>query len=264
MLTGGRLEHRYVANRLCAALPVLAVVVDERVRTPSLRRAFRGGVTRGLSRICLHAFRKAVRDAEAREKSVRRILGEELTTSFPDGTPLIHVDGINSPQALAAVRDLRPDALAVFGTGIVGVEMLGLATELSFNLHTGISPRYRGTDCAFWPIANREPEWIGATVHECTADVDGGQIFGSARAPYRRGDTVHDIFGRAVARGADLYVETLRRYVSEGGITGEPQDLGEGREYRGYMRTLWPELRARWALRRGLAAAETSVAPDAL
>jgi methionyl-tRNA formyltransferase len=130
--------------------------------------------------------------------------------------------------------------------------VLGLARERAFNLHTGVSPRYRGTDCAFWPVVNREPEWLGATVHECTAAVDGGQIYGLARAEWEPGDGIHELFARAVAAGADLYVEAVRRYLDEGGITGELQDLSTGREYRGYMRTLGPELRARWALRRGL------------
>ena len=43
-----------------------------------------------------------------------------------------------------------------------------------------------------------------------------------------------------------------REIVALARRTGAPQDLGTGKEYRGYMRTLVPELRARWALRRGL------------
>jgi methionyl-tRNA formyltransferase len=120
------------------------------------------------------------------------------------------------------------------------------------NLHTGVSPRYRGTDCAFWPVANREPEWIGATVHECTAAIDGGQIFGVAPAGWRPDDRLHELFARAVECGAGLYVDVMRRYLRHGALKGERQDLTEGAEYRGYMRTLGPELRARVALRRGL------------
>jgi methionyl-tRNA formyltransferase len=215
-----------------------------------------------MSRIGLYAFRKAVRDAAAREASARRILGIGPDAHFPEDVEVIRVEGINSEAAVNAVRQLRPDALAVFGTGIVRAEMLSLAGEVAFNLHTGISPRYRGTDCAFWPVVNGEPEWIGATVHECTADVDGGQIFGCVRASYVDGDSVHDLFARAVAAGAGLYVETLRAYVRHGMPSGRPQDLREGREYRGYMRTLWPELRARAALRRGFRGSGAGTRPS--
>jgi methionyl-tRNA formyltransferase len=130
--------------------------------------------------------------------------------------------------------------------------MLALPGGPSLNLHTGISPRYRGTDCAFWPVANREPQWLGATVHECTSAVDGGQIYGVVAAHWELGDGLHELFARAVAAGAELYADIVTSYVRGESPAGEAQDLESGREYRGYMRTLRPELRARWALRRGL------------
>lgn len=252
LLTADGLEHRYVANRICRDLPIEAVVVDTRVRKPSLRRAFRGGIGRGLGRLAYFAFRKAARDEKRYGAALRQVLGEEQTAEFAARDRVIRVDGINGSSALDEVRRLKPDALLIYGTAIVGDQMLGLARDIAFNLHTGISPRYRGTDCAFWPVVNGEPQWIGATAHECTADVDGGRIFGIARADWLPGDRIHELFARAVATGADLYVETVRRYVDDVTLPGQAQDLSSGREYRGYMRTLWPELRARWALRRGL------------
>jgi methionyl-tRNA formyltransferase len=251
VLTGDGIEHRYVAARLCEAFDVDLVVVDRHVRPPSLRRAFRGGVRHGLGRLAFAAFRRATRDAERRERALHRVLGDPPLPAARS----IEVDGINSVVAREAVDAAAPDILLVFGTTIVGPEMLALARRVALNLHTGVSPRYRGTDCAFWPLVNREPEWLGATVHECTADVDGGRIFGVARAHWQRRDGIHELFARAVAAGAELYVETLVRFLAEAPV-GEPQDLRIGKEYRGYMRTLVPELRARWALRRGLLAPE--------
>jgi folate-dependent phosphoribosylglycinamide formyltransferase PurN len=238
-----------VVNRLCRELTVAAVVVDERERPPSLRRACRGGLRRGLGRVGLLAFRKLVRDDRAYNRAVERVLGDLHRFEHDQ---LVHVEGINGAEALEAVRSLDPDAIAVYGTTIVRDSMLALARDMAFNMHTGISPRYRGTDCAFWPVVNREPEWIGATVHECTSAVDGGRIYAVARAQWQQDDGMHELFARAVATGAALYVDTLRRYVTEGAIEGAPQDLSCGREYRGAMRTLAVELRGRRALRNGL------------
>jgi methionyl-tRNA formyltransferase len=252
VLTGDGPGEHYVANRLCEALPIAAIVVDTHVRPQSLRRAFRGGAARGCSRLGLFAFRAAIGDRRARDAALRRVLGAELTASFAAPHLVTRVDGVNSPQAIDAVSAGRPDALLVFGTSIVGPEVLGLARDRAFNLHSGMSPRYRGTDCAFWPVVNREPQWIGATVHECTADVDGGAVFAVAAAPWVAQDGLHDLFARALIRGADLYVDAVARYLRDGDIVGQPQDLHSGTEYRGYMRTLGPELRAHWALRRGL------------
>lgn len=251
LLTADGPEHRYVANRLCLAVPVEAVIVDVAARRPSIRRAFRGGTRQGISRVALQAFRIAVRDEAARSTAIRTTLGDQLTSSFLAEDRVIRVCGMNVADARAAVSRLEPDALLVYGTSIIGDEMLDQARDLAFNMHTGMSPRYRGTDCAFWPVVNGEVEWLGATVHECTARVDGGPVFSVAAAKWDPHDGLHELFARAVATGADLYVDVVRRYLL-GSVDGEPQDPSIGHEYRGYMRTLGPELRARRALRRGL------------
>lgn len=252
VLTGDGPEHHYVTNRLCSELPIHTVVVDTRYRPRSLRRAFRGGALIGLSRVGLFAFRRLVSDDEGRARALRRVLTDELSGSFTHDELVRRVDGVNSAQAQAALRAARPDVLLVFGTSIVNAETLAIVRDKALNLHTGMSPRYRGTDCAFWPVANREPHWIGATVHECTAAIDGGQIFAVAPAEWQPDDRLHDLFARAVVCGSCLYVDVVQRYLRDGALHGERQDLGQGTEYCGYMRTLAPELRARAALRLGL------------
>lgn len=126
---------------------------------------------------------------------------------------------------------------------------LARARQLALNLHTGISPRYRGTSCAFWPIHNGEPEWVGATVHQCVAAVDGGRIFATVHATVRRGDDLHRIFARAVRAGADAYVAVIGDAMA-GTVVGVPQDLSAGREYPGSDRGILSEIRARCRLRR--------------
>src|SRR4051812_38299390 len=116
ILTGDGLEHRYVANRLCAELPVAAVIVDTTQRAPRLRRAFRGGVVHGVGRIALFAFRKAVRDPAARDRALVGVLGADAVAGFAAEDRVIRVEGINSPDAHAAVSALQPSALLVYGT----------------------------------------------------------------------------------------------------------------------------------------------------
>jgi hypothetical protein len=77
-------------------------------------------------------------------------------------------------------------------------------------------------------------------------------VFGVAAADWEPDDRLHELFACALIGGAELYVDAVQRYLRDGKIDGKPQDLSVGTEYRGYMRTLGPELRARWALRRGL------------
>ena len=130
---------------------------------------------------------------------------------------------------------MAPDFIAVYGTGIVPDSVLSKATKKAFNMHTGISPYYRGAACAFWPIHEGEPDMVGATVHECVSAVDGGEIYATAKAPLFRGDSLHAIFARAAKAGAEAYARVLVDAVN-GRLTGQGQDLSQGREFRGSMR----------------------------
>ena len=143
ILTGNGPEHRYVANRLCRALPIDAVIVDVSARAPSVRRAFRGGMRRGVARLALFAFRKAVRDTHARDRALRGVLGRDATASFLAEDRVTRVEGINSAAARGAVTAARPDVLLVFGTAIVCDELLAIARRAAFNMRTGLSPRVK-------------------------------------------------------------------------------------------------------------------------
>jgi methionyl-tRNA formyltransferase len=116
-------------------------------------------------------------------------------------------------------------------------------------MHTGISPYYRGAACAFWPIHEGEPEKVGATVHECTSAIDGGEIYMTAQAPLFRGDGVHAVFARAAKVGADCYARVVDDAIHDR-LAGRSQDLSEGREFRGAMRSLVAEVLTRWRLRK--------------
>jgi folate-dependent phosphoribosylglycinamide formyltransferase PurN len=127
-------------------------------------------------------------------------------------------------------------------------------------MHTGWSPDYRGSDCAFWPLFDRHLELLGATVHEATGDVDGGPIYGRARAHLEQHDLIHAVFARCVQAGTDEYVDVLTLLGTNESLKPETQDLSRGREYRAVDLTLGADLRVRWAIRRGLVRRYTGAA----
>ena len=183
-----------------------------------------------------------------REESLHRVLGRSAQ-AFHREDLLVPVGRPKDGVLARRVAEIDPDIIAVYGTGIVPDNVLRLARNVALNMHTGLSPWYRGVACAFWPIVDGKPEMVGATVHECTSKVDGGHIFFRQRAPLYRGDDLHAIFARAVAVGAMGYVEVISR-ASNGELAGERQDLTIGREFRGNMLGLRAELAARRSLRR--------------
>jgi methionyl-tRNA formyltransferase len=112
------------------------------------------------------------------------------------------------------------------------------ATSGAVNLHLGLSPRYRGSHCVFWPLYNEEPEWIGVTVHYVDAGIDSGPILAQARPLVTADDTLESLDAKCLLLGYDL----LARVVGDlraGGRSATPQALSEGRVY--YARELTPE-----------------------
>jgi methionyl-tRNA formyltransferase len=210
----------------------------------------RKGLPHVLNKAARTVFLAAIRDNAARDKALRRLLGFQ-SEAFAAPQVVEYVDGINSKQTIRLIKECAPDAILVYGTSVVKESVLGIAQDRCFNMHTGVSPYYRGTSCAFWPVVNGEFELLGATIHECTSRIDGGSIFEVVRTPFVPGDDLHTVFGRAVFAGAGAYVRVMERYLA-GELDGTQQDLGLGREYYGSELTLGPELRARirLALRR--------------
>jgi hypothetical protein len=246
LLTREGAEHCYVANTLAAAIPLHSIIVDRSALRANLRRALRIGKLHFLMKAARSVFLMAIGDARSRKRTLKAFFaGKGDAIAALD--KIIPVEGINSLASQDRLREMKPDVILVYGTSLVKQPVLDFARDLCINMHTGISPEYRGTACAFWPIVNGEFDMVGATVHECTSKVDGGMIYEIVRSKVERGDNLHKVFARAAAAGAEAYVRVVQRYLG-GSLEGTPQDLSKGREYLGSDLTLQSELKARFRL----------------
>jgi len=232
---------------------IVGIVVTEQPRVTlwkRIRRAIRrfgfGGM---ISRVLLKLVLNMTGETSRRRADLARVVSD---SDFPTGIPTYKTIGVNSAQTQAQLRELAPDILCVYGTYIVSNATLSIAKQHALNLHTGLSPRYRGADCDFWPLYNKELNFIGATVHECTPDLDGGAIFGTTAARLEANDGLGAVFGRCVAAGSVLYKRVVEDLISGREVKTIRQDLGSGKEYKVAMRNLQAELYVDFLIRRGL------------
>ncbi len=243
ILTRDSFPHRYVTNALCSAFDIDRIIVDNRTTSAKIGRALREGVGHFLSKAARSTLLRSAGDAKVRLRAYSSLFGAK-GEAFDKPEKITIVNGVNSSECIALLKEIQPDAILVYGTSVVSDTVLRLAKDKSFNLHTGVSPYYRGTACAFWPVVNGEFDKLGATVHECTSDLDGGEIFAIAHAEFVPGDNLHMVFARAAIVGAQAYIEVIKSYL-EGELKGTRQDLRIGREYRGSDLTFGAELSAR-------------------
>lgn len=85
------------------------------------------------------------------------------------------------------------------------------------NIHPSLLPKYRGLHTHACAIAAGEGE-AGCSVHEVTAELDGGPVLGQARVPVLPGDTPDGLAARVLEQEHRLYPMVLRRFAE--GVRG--------------------------------------------
>ncbi|HEY0274874.1 MAG TPA: formyltransferase family protein, partial [Paenirhodobacter sp.] len=80
------------------------------------------------------------------------------------------------------------------------------------NIHPSLLPKYPGLHTHARAIAAGDAE-AGCTVHEVTAELDGGPILGQGRVRVLPGDDADTLAARVLAVEHRLYPAVLRRYA---------------------------------------------------
>ncbi|HMM75036.1 MAG TPA: formyl transferase [Gammaproteobacteria bacterium] len=248
VLCGQSPRHLYVANRLCAAGEVVAIVHEEG-RELGLKTFLR----KLRPRVLLPKIWRWLRDRPRYANS------NEASFFFPDGAP--HLDRpelvrrcphINHPDVVRWLAELEPDLVCVFGTSLIRGELLRGGELGIVNLHGGLSPEYRGADCTFWALHNGEPDKVGCTLHYINAGIDTGSLIAHVCPAVHPDDDELTLFWRAVRDSADIYEELVRR-LAAGERFGVAQP-GKGRLYQVKDRGLRHERALRARLAAGLLA----------
>ena len=246
VLCGRSARHLHVANSLCAAADVVAIVQESggEFSWKKLARTLRPD----------NFARKAWRWLRDR----RRYAGDpEAKFFFGDKPPrldrpeLVHaVPHINHPEVVTLARQLQPDLVAVFGTSLIRGELLKHGRLGIANLHGGLSPEYRGADCTFWALYNGEPQKVGCTLHWIDAGIDTGGLIAHISPKVLPDDDELRLFWRAVQSSAVAYGELVQR-LATGERFGQVQPH-KGRLYQVKQRGLRHERQVAQKLQSGL------------
>lgn len=246
VLCGRSPRHLHVANALCEAADVQAIVQETGAEW-NARKVFKllrpDNLTRKLWR-WLRDRRRYAGNPEA-----RFFFGDE-TPRLDRPDLVVEVPHINHPEVVALADRLQPDLICVFGTSLIRGELLSRGRLGIANLHGGLSPEYRGADCTFWALYNREPEKVGCTLHWIDQGIDTGRLIAHVSPEIRPDDGELTLFWRGVKESAAVYAEFVQR-LAAGERFGQAQP-GRGRLYQVKQRGLRHELVVDHLLREGL------------
>ena len=89
----------------------------------------------------------------------------------------IPLGDLNKRSLKSLSNFLKSDVYIVFGGSYIkGVLVDFLIEQKAINIHAGISPYYRGTDCNFWALYDGNPHLVGATIHLLSKGLDNGPV----------------------------------------------------------------------------------------
>ncbi|SDE14121.1 phosphoribosylglycinamide formyltransferase [Limimaricola pyoseonensis] len=107
----------------------------------------------------------------------------------------------------------RPDIICLAGfMRILTPGFIARWEGRMLNIHPSLLPKYRGLHTHARAIEAGDAEH-GCSVHEVTAELDGGPVLGQARVPVRPGDTPDSLAARVLEQEHRLYPMVLRRFA---------------------------------------------------
>jgi methionyl-tRNA formyltransferase len=128
------------------------------------------------------------------------------------GAELVETADVNSPETIAAVRELEPDLIFIVGwSQLVLDEFIGLARRGVFGMHPTLLPKHRGRAAIPWAILSGLAK-TGVTLFEIVdGTADSGPIVGQVEVPLSRDETATTLYERIT----EAHVELVREVVPQ-------------------------------------------------
>ena len=129
---------------------------------------------------------------------------------------------IRDSESVSLIQELAPECIVVAAYGqIIPKSILHIPSNGIINIHASILPAYRGAAPIQWAIVRGETE-TGVTTMLMDEGLDTGAIILQESLSIEPDDTSRTLEDKLARVGADLVLETLRRW-ERGSITPIPQ-----------------------------------------
>jgi methionyl-tRNA formyltransferase len=236
-------HHTSFINRLQERFEVACVVresypvrKERRLMGSIAKPLFRGDGMFGVRQeLFLKRFHEKYSAGFRHHRSLRDYLRADFNAvAEKPGTTYLDVKcgEINSEEFASRIRAIGPDIIAVLGSSVIRPNIISIPSVAMINLHSGLSPYYRGVWSHGWPIVHDEPECIGTTVHHVNAGIDTGDIIYQTRPALDDSDDLNTIFLKVIAEGTELVCDAIEQVRGAGGVVSHRQPRHGGRLYR--------------------------------
>jgi len=163
LITSDQIRHNYLVNLLSNIATKLNVIQEKKTFFSNQNK---------ISNLMKNYFLK-VDDAQ------KKVFGNTAIDKKNKNIKLLSLENKELEKcSLNSLSDfLNSDIFIVFGSSFIKKDLVNfLIDHKALNIHLGISPYYKGTDCNFWALFDNNPHLVGATIHLLSKGLDSGPI----------------------------------------------------------------------------------------
>lgn len=213
-LTGSHPRHLYIAKKLLDEKLLSGLVIEQ-------RESFVPKPPNDLHEVDHKNF---VRHFKERDETENKFFSDIQIEHF-QAVPMMKItkDELNSEKVKEWLLERKPDVVISYGIHKLEQNILDILPDMSWNIHGGLSPWFRGNVTLFWPFYFLKPNWAGMTIHKLTKKLDGGEIVHHSVPKLEYGDGVHDVACKAVLQVSNDIVEILKAVKDGFEVTYHPQ-----------------------------------------
>lgn len=144
---------------------------------------------------------------------------------YCDVINLKHNISINSNEAIEIIKGINPNITVVMGTSLINKKIINIIRNKIYNLHTGISPNYRGGLSNFWPIIHKDYSNLGVTIHELDEGIDSGKILFTKRIKSKK-KIFSDINCKSIIHGTNLMIKAVNNFIKNNSVSYSQKKRG--------------------------------------
>ena len=178
MIVGDWYYPKMVYQNLKTNFDIQHIIVDNGESTSKLlkRRIKRLGLLHVVGQLLFRIFVVSYINATSKKRFLNILDENNIKQSNYDLNKTTRVSSINSEEGKKLLKSLNPDIIVIVTTRILSKKTLQSVNAKFINIHSGITPKYRGLHGAYWSLINNDKENCGVTVHLVDEGIDTGNI----------------------------------------------------------------------------------------
>ncbi len=249
MVVGDWYYPKMVYQSLKTDFNIAHIILDngESISKLLKRRIKRLGLLHVIGQLLFRVFVVSYINATSKKRFKNILNANNIKQSNYESHKTTRVSSINSEEGKKLLKSLNPDIVVIVTTRILSKKTLQSVNAKFINIHSGITPKYRGLHGAYWSLINKDKENCGVTVHLVDEGIDTGNIL------YQ--DLITDIITPKdnfmtytylqLAKALPLLQKSLKELQSDR-LVSKPNTKEEINNTLYYHPTLWFYLYNRW------------------